>query len=259
VPTVRKWCSQNPAGIEEPPQEFFDDGYKPTTVGNNKWINYIYNQFSIHYQQPTGLVANFFQPLNTPPEGFLPCNGDTMGDSTSGATHANQDYEQLFLILWPYVLVTPSRGSSAEDDWAAHKSVTIPDMQGCSCIGDISSDGTPATNFLEKIGDEEVILSESEMPVMKFTITDPGHYHSMRFWKDLGGPGGAVAWGSSDYSLNLYESDPGGLYTYLGNNNSYGGVLKQFSNLAIGKIGTLTPTGHNNVQPSIVSNWFVKY
>lgn len=76
-------------------------------------------------------------------------DGRTIGDASSGADWANADAEALFLFLYAHVSdtycpVSGGRGASAAADWAAHKTLTIPDSRGDS-YGPRYSAGAHAT------------------------------------------------------------------------------------------------------------------
>lgn len=66
--------------------------------------------------------------------GFVRANGRTIGSVTSGATErANADALALFTLLWtvdPNLAVSGGRGVSAAADWAANKTIVIPDLRG---------------------------------------------------------------------------------------------------------------------------------
>lgn len=71
--------------------------------------------------------------------GFVRANGRTVGSSTSGATErANADCQALFQYLWGVdanLAVSGGRGASAAADWAANKTIALPDMRGRSLAG----------------------------------------------------------------------------------------------------------------------------
>lgn len=78
--------------------------------------------------------------------GFVRANARTIGAAASGATErADADCEALFLGLWPNTLfaVSGGRGASAAADWAANKTLTLPDGRLCALIG---SDGMGNSN-----------------------------------------------------------------------------------------------------------------
>ncbi len=66
--------------------------------------------------------------------GFVRANGRTIGSATSGATErANSDTQALFEYLWgadANLTVSGGRGASAAADWAANKTIALPDMRG---------------------------------------------------------------------------------------------------------------------------------
>lgn len=66
--------------------------------------------------------------------GWVRLNGRTIGSATSGATErANADTEDLFLYLYAAdtnLAVSGGRGASAAADWAANKTIALPDGRG---------------------------------------------------------------------------------------------------------------------------------
>ncbi len=66
--------------------------------------------------------------------GFVRWNGRTIGSATSGATErANADSQALFEYLWQAdanLVVSTGRGVSANADWVANKTITLPDGRG---------------------------------------------------------------------------------------------------------------------------------
>lgn len=66
--------------------------------------------------------------------GFVRCNGRTIGNASSGATErANADTQALFSFLYTAntsLVVSGGRGASAAADYAANKTLTLPDCRG---------------------------------------------------------------------------------------------------------------------------------
>jgi hypothetical protein len=66
--------------------------------------------------------------------GWVRMNGRTIGSSTSGATErANLDTQALFQYLWgtdANLAVSGGRGASSSADWAANKTIALPDSRG---------------------------------------------------------------------------------------------------------------------------------
>lgn len=71
--------------------------------------------------------------------GFVRANGRTLGSATSGATErANADTQILFEYLWNAdgnLTVSTGRGASSAADWAANKTIALPDFRGRAIAG----------------------------------------------------------------------------------------------------------------------------
>lgn len=103
---------------------------------------------------PVGAIVSY--PSLTPPDGWLLCDGSTIGDASSGATaRANADTEDLFTLLWGSWANTEltiqdssgtptTRGASAAADFAAHKRLPVPDHRQRFILGKAGS-GTGST------------------------------------------------------------------------------------------------------------------
>lgn len=74
-------------------------------------------------------------------DGFVRCNGRTIGSAISGATErANPDTEALFAYLWNnyangQAAVSTGRGASAVADFAANKTIELPDFRAGAPAG----------------------------------------------------------------------------------------------------------------------------
>jgi len=82
----------------------------------------------------TGMLVKFYGTGVV--TGFVRLNGRTIGSATSGATErANADTQNLFTFLYnadPNLSVSGGRGASAAADWAANKTLNLPDGRGRS-------------------------------------------------------------------------------------------------------------------------------
>lgn len=92
------------------------------------------------------LVGETIVWWTTAPTGWLRCDSKTVGDGSSGATaRANADAENLFVYLWNAdassnnLIVSGGKGASAAADWAAHKTITLPDGRRRGIVGRGSS------------------------------------------------------------------------------------------------------------------------
>lgn len=116
----------------------------------------------------------------TAPTGWVRCNGRTIGNASSAATErANADTEDLFTHLWTNyanaeLAVSSGRGVSAAADYAANKTIALPDMKGrtffglddmgASAAGRLGSAITSATTNGATGGAETTTLSITHMP-----------------------------------------------------------------------------------------------
>jgi len=96
---------------------------------------------------------------STVPTGWLPLNGTTIGDASSGADYASAIYEDLFLYLWAECgqtecEVVGGRSGDAATDWASHKELTMPDARCRMVIGAGSSAGLTTRLIGDTGGDE---------------------------------------------------------------------------------------------------------
>lgn len=144
---------------------------------------------------PTGAMMMY--GATSAPTGWVRLNGRTIGDASSSATErANADTESLFTFLWTnygngVCSVSTGRGASAAADYAAHKTISLPDLRGRSFSG-LDGMGNSAAGRLGSVissqttngssgGTETVTLIANQVPIITPTgvvnITDPTHSH----------------------------------------------------------------------------------
>jgi len=88
---------------------------------------------------PTGAVMMYGSII--PPAGWISLSGTTIGNAASGASQrANADTSALFSFLWTnygnaVCAVSSGRGASAAADFAANKTISVPDMRGRAPFG----------------------------------------------------------------------------------------------------------------------------
>ena len=119
--------------------------------------------------------------------GFVRCNGNTIGNGTSGATErANADCQPLFEYLWSTGVLgvfsgsTPNRGSSATADFTANKNILLPDLRGRTLAG-MDDMGASAANRLTSVyfGSSGTVLGNAGGDE-KITPTQlPAHAHAL--------------------------------------------------------------------------------
>jgi hypothetical protein len=131
-------------------------------------------------------------PGSVAPAGYLLADGKTTGNATSGGTErANADTANLFSLLWssiPSLTVSGGgRGASAAADFAASKTITLPDLRGRVLTGLDNMGSSAAGNITDGTtlggtsGDQSHTLSTGEMPARNHTATvaDNGHTHGV--------------------------------------------------------------------------------
>jgi microcystin-dependent protein len=127
---------------------------------------------------PTGVIWPY--GATSAPSGWVRTNGRTIGSSGSGASErANADAEELYTFLWnnysnSVCAVSTGRGSTAAADFAAGKTLALPDLRGRGLFG-LDDMGNSAAGRLGTVissattngssgGTETVTLTESQMP-----------------------------------------------------------------------------------------------
>lgn len=142
---------------------------------------------------PTGrIMASITDDVD---DGWLLCNGLTLGNPLSAATaRANDDCQSLFQKIWnkmPGAIVSPGgRGVDAGSDWAGAKTITLPDIRGRSLFGAdgmgndlaglITALTTANVNQIgQAFGDEGATLSIDNLPTLTMTFeTNSGGGHT---------------------------------------------------------------------------------
>jgi len=129
---------------------------------------------------------SFATPLGTPlpyigsmaPAGYVFLRGETLGNSVSGAVHADDDYEEAFNLLVP---VSPNSGT---EDWSVDETVVLPDMRGRVPLGldDATVDriDSPSAKLLGgNAGISEISILQANLPNINITTHLNGnHKHS---------------------------------------------------------------------------------
>lgn len=207
----------------------------------------------------TGMLQNYYGTSS--PAGWVRGNGRTIGSATSGATErANADCEDLFLFLWAAdatLTVSGSRGGTAAGDWAANKTIALPDFRGRALVG-LDTMGNSAASVLtgidtigETAGSESVTLDSTQIPSHLHaagTLLMPNHGHPTRV--------NTTDAGSAKASGGMMVRDIGPLANY----SAHTGTPSDTAGQQVGGSGTASITGssastggglsHTNIQPS---------
>lgn len=195
---------------------------------------------------PTGVRMGYLG--TTAPSGWVMGSGRTIGSATSGGTErANADCQPLFELLWNSMAqseaaVSGGRGASAAADWAANKTIALPDYRGRTAIGRDNMGGSAASRITSggsgingttlgaSGGTQTHTLSESQMPSHTHGMASTGTGGNTSLY--LGGFG---SWGIAG---GAYGDGSTGGYVYNGYTGGSG--------------------AHQNTQPSIVENVIIK-
>jgi hypothetical protein len=183
---------------------------------------------------PTGTVFDYVG--STEPSGYVFLSGLTIGNGSSGGTgRANADTSALFVLLWDSMAdaqaaVSGGRGANAAADFAANKTITLPDARGRIVAGKDNMGGSTASRITNAgagiVGTTLGVAGGSQT----HTLTEAqlaSHTHSVGSGAAIGGD---IATG-------------GGTAVYSGAQTS-------------GAAGS--GNAHNNTQPTLILNKIIK-
>lgn len=195
------------------------------------------------------------------PNGWVRCNGRTIGAASSGATErANADCQNLFIHLWNNdadLAVSGGRGVTANGDWSANKQIALPDVKGRVSVGPDTFGGAAANRITDaQLGQDSDKLGASG-GAASHTLTTaqlPSHTHTgttgsagahVHEYTTRGSVVTNVAFGGSFNNANAGTATP--------DTSSAGAHTHGFTTDARGD-----GEAHNNLQPSIVVPKFIK-
>lgn len=209
----------------------------------------------------TGMLQPFYG--TTAPSGWVRAAGRTIGSAASGASErANADCEALFLHLWAAdsnLAVSGGRGATAAGDWAANKTIALPDVRDRAIIGLPAMGNSDAGLIADSIL-AAALGSTGGVSTVTLDLTQiPAHDH--------GGATGLA--GAFDPKNGTYDR----LMRVTGNNTAGGGTLDNSAiepelstsgviQTAPNHTHTISSAGggqaHSNVQPSIAVAIIIK-
>jgi hypothetical protein len=150
------------------PQLFFADGYVKFRLANADGVTQIEADFVLVLGPTAGVGAAPSVDATTilatgdikvrygtgVLTGFVRANGRTIGSASSGASeYANAAAQTLFEYLWTEdanLTVSTGRGASAAADWAANKTIALPDTRGRDLRG-LADMGSTSTTLLDSV------------------------------------------------------------------------------------------------------------
>lgn len=207
---------------------------------------------------PTGVIMMY--GATTAPTGWLRCNGRTIGNASSSATErANADTSTLFSFLWTnysdsVCAVSGGRGASAAADYAANKTIGLPDWRGRGPWG-LDDMGNTAASRLTTIsgtvnggsgGAETVTLAQANLPNVTLTgttNTTGSHTHSYGFDNPLNATGGGAG--------SIYGAAGGTYDTSSSGSHSHTVTTSSIN-------GNVTQTAVNKLPPLVLTTFIIK-
>jgi len=198
------------------------------------------------------------------PTGYVRLNGRTIGAAASGATErANADCQDLFIHLWEQdanLVVFGGRGATSAGDWAAAKTIALPDFRcmvpvGMAGMGNTASTTIP-TDLITgadgdvlgaKAGAAEITLTADQIAAHTHTGTTDSagaHTHNIPARNSDGSGPDNHSWlqgGTNSATFTFTEMASAGAHTHT------------FTTASTGGGGS-----HGNVQPSLFVPYFIK-
>jgi len=192
--------------------------------------------------------------FTTAKSGWVMFDDKSIGSLSSGATgRANDDTEALFLLLWSALAnaqapVSGGRGVSAEADWAADKTLTLPRGLGRAIALAGSGSGLTSRTLGEWLGTETHTLTEAQLPVI--TVTQQAHNHTQdaHFHTNKPGHDNTGVAGGTDHIVNNQIDNTQNTSTVTATNQATTAVNDPFG----------SGDAHPNMQPTLFLNAMIK-
>jgi microcystin-dependent protein len=212
----------------------------------------------------TGMLEPFYGTSS--PSGWVRCNGRTIGNAASGATErANADTEDLYVHLWTVdatLTVSSGRGATAAGDYAANKTIALPDcrdrtMSALAAMGN-SDAGLVADSYVDGGETSSDLGATAGLDDVTLTIANlAAHTH----------PGTTASNGDHTHGLNvlLSTSEGGSAVTaYHGGTNTHNSAGAGSTTSTGAHTHTFTTdstgggTAHNNMPPTMFVTVLIK-
>lgn len=216
---------------------------------------------------PTGCMMMY--GATTAPTGWVRVNGRTIGNASSGATErANADTSSLFSFLWTnysdsVCAVSGGRGASASADYAANKTIALPDVRGRAFFGldDMGNSaaarlGTAISNVTtngSSGGSEVMTIAQANLPNVTLTGTTAGgggHSHTVGFLtvtRATGSPAANAMADPEDFSTSADDT----LTTSTASDHTHTFTTSSLN-------GNVTQTPTYNLPPAFLTTFIIK-
>jgi hypothetical protein len=186
--------------------------------------------------------------------GFVRANGRTIGSATSGATErANADTQVLFEYLWNTdvnLAVSTGRGATSAADWAANKTIALPDWRGRALaflddMGSTAAGRLTSTYFgaaATTLGVAGGLESNNVILTHNHTITDPGHQHGL----------------NTGVSSKVLDSSTAGSFAFSAGSSAAPNLAINTATTGISLATAGSASAHNVVQPTMLATIYIK-
>lgn len=125
--------------------------------------------------------GDFIYSMRASKAGFFLCRNQTVGSAASGATEASDAYDLVFTQLWDTMAdaeapVSSGRGASAAADFAADKTITLPEGRGAQLMAKDDMSGASANVVTDANAD---IMGKTWGAELRTLVTGnlPAHDH----------------------------------------------------------------------------------
>ncbi len=249
------------------PQLFFADGYIKFRLTNAAGVTQIEADYVLVLGPSAGVGAapsvdatTIYQTGDLKPRygtgahtGWVRCNRRTIGSAASGATErANADTEALFVHLYnanTSLTVSTGRGASAAADYAANKTIELPDLRGRTIAGLDDMGNTAASRLTSTsfgVATTDLGVAGGAETRTLLTVNLPAYT-----------PAGSIAAGSATGNAGrLPVTNSSG----IASSNAAGGALGQFADTAgtvretlVVTSGAFTGTAQGGLSTPVVS------
>lgn len=204
-----------------------------------------------------------WRPVNTTLSGWVRANGRTIGSATSGATErANADCEDLFLFLWNNLAngqaaVSSGRGATAAADFAANKTIAVPDLRCSTPMGVADMGSSTATGYASApFAHGAAITAGSLVGANTQTLTTgqlPSHTHPFSATSG-GGAAHTHSIGGATSSDGAHTHDSGTI-TVTGTVGSHTHTTGTSTNVQAGVVPVISASGSGNATGSTQPSW----
>lgn len=209
---------------------------------------------------PAGVIWAY--AATTAPAGWVRLNGRTIGNASSGATErANADTSTLFSLIWSsysdsVCAVSGGRGASAAADYAANKTIALPDWRGRAPFG-LDDMGSTAAGRLGSVmtspttngaagGTETHTLTAAQLPSNIPNTASSSATTSV-----------TINNGTDVLRNLLTQGVAGGDYNSSGTRNT----LTATASTTVSTSVTINPSGggaHSNMPPAVLTTFIIK-